>query len=181
MPNHITNRVSFEGDKERIKELRESVKGQPWAESDDNTVSEFDFNKIIPPPANLVTGSLSLDEMASLAKQGIPNWYNWNIDNWGTKWNAYKIASDDDYIQFNTAWSTPEPVIKALSEKFPDVEIRVEYADEDLGYNCGTYIYLNGVGHFWNPEKGSDKAYEFAAQLKYGMSYEELKAEWGEE
>lgn len=180
MPNHITNEVSFVGTEERVKELREFIKGQPWAESDDNSISEFDFNKIIPPPANMVTGTLSYDRMQELKAQGIPNWYDWNIENWGTKWNAYNISSTDEYIRFDTAWSTPDKVIEALSEKFPDVEIRVKYADEDLGYNCGTYTCLNGVTNFWNPEKGSDAAYNFAAQVKYGCTYKDLKREWVE-
>lgn len=66
---------------------------------------------------------------------------------WGTKWNAY----DQDYcintptkVTFQTAWSHPAPVFVALSKKFPDAEIKVSFADEDLGCNCGNYIIKNG-------------------------------------
>ncbi len=44
---------------------------------------------------------------------------------------------------FNTAWSTPEPVIKAFSKRFPSLVIKVRFADEDIGSNCGEYHYQN--------------------------------------
>ena len=44
MPNHIMNRLRLSGDRNRIDELLESVKG-------DKTV--LDFNKIIPMPKSL--------------------------------------------------------------------------------------------------------------------------------
>lgn len=42
-------------------------------------------------------------------KYGATTWYNWCIDNWGTKWNALGTGKwiDDDTITFKTAWSAP--------------------------------------------------------------------------
>ena len=59
---------------------------------------------------------------------------------WGTKWNAYsqKIDVEGGSLSFDTAWSTPVPVFKALSAMHPTEEITVIYADEDIGSNCGT-------------------------------------------
>ncbi|AZC26763.1 MULTISPECIES: hypothetical protein [Pseudomonas] len=59
---------------------------------------------------------------------------------WGTKWNAYHQTVDTDGCQltFDTAWSAPEPVFKALSALHPSEEIIVLFADEDIGNNCGT-------------------------------------------
>ena len=37
----------------------------------------------------------------------------------------------------HTAWSAPIPVIKKLSEMYPNIELTLEFADEDLGQNCG--------------------------------------------
>lgn len=44
------------------------------------------------------------------------------------------------YISFDTAWSTPEPIIVQLSKDLPEVEMFILYADEDIGYNYGAYI-----------------------------------------
>lgn len=33
-------------------------------------------------------------------------------------------------LQFETAWSVPEPVLAALAERFPDVEFSGDFLDE---------------------------------------------------
>lgn len=105
---------------------------------------------------------------------------DWNRRVWGTKWNAYSQTINDDSLTFDTAWSHPEPVIHALSLKFPEEEISVQYADEDLGSNCGEYIIKNGeiiqsteLGDHTDPT-----ALDFASQLLHGKSYAEITKEW---
>lgn len=70
---------------------------------------------------------------------------DFQIDCWGTKWNAMETEAKEDYIKFQTAWSIPKPVIFALSEKFPEEIIKIKYADEDIGFNCGSFTIKNGV------------------------------------
>ena len=82
---------------------------------------------------------------------GVPTWYEWCNQHWGTKWNAYGYGEakvdyqDGDALNFLTAWSAPHPVMEKLAEMFPNVEIEHEWADEDIGHNCGRYHYQNGV------------------------------------
>jgi hypothetical protein len=94
--------------------------------------------------------------------------YHWSIQNWGTKWNAYDMEKIDDHsMQFDTAWSMPEPVIRALSKKFPDVGVEIRWADEDLGSNCGEIHYKAGEETYVNvPDSGSKEAYEIAFDVK---------------
>ena len=108
---------------------------------------------------------------------------DWNRQTWGTKWNAYSQTIEDDILRFDTAWSHPTPVIAALSQKFPEEEIHVQYADEDLGSNCGEYIIKNGeviqktsLGDYRDPA-----TLDFASQICYGKSYAEFQKEWGED
>lgn len=43
--------------------------------------------------------------------------------------------------------------MEKLAEMFPNVEIEHEWADEDIGHNCGRYRYQNGVRiEEWFPE-----------------------------
>lgn len=141
-----------------------------------------DFNMVIPQPANIETGDCS-----GLHEPGIICWRGWSIENWGTKRNAYdtKTGALEDgtgTLRFDTAWSHPFPVIEALSIKFPNHALDVEYADEDLGYNLGKYTITNGSrSEHADLHEGSDEALEFAAQLKYGKTYVELQKEWGED
>lgn len=68
-------------------------------------------------------------------------------DVWGTKWNAYEpdASPEQGVAQFDTAWSCPDGVLIKLSERFPDDLIRVTYADEDTGSNCGTFSLKAGA------------------------------------
>lgn len=80
-------------------------------------------------------------------KFGSCNWYEWKIQNWGTKWNAYDVVIGEypsDGITFQTAWHHPEIIIDALSRHFPEYTFSIMYADEDIGCNCGAYIIKNG-------------------------------------
>lgn len=66
---------------------------------------------------------------------------------WGTKWNACDSTHDVDAgtARFDTAWSFPAPVMLKLSEAFPGDEIAIEYADEDIGSNCGRMTLKAGA------------------------------------
>lgn len=95
------------------------------------------------------TFSLGKKAFQNKIKYGCATWYDWCIENWGTKWNSYGYedlnSSDEDFsIRFLTAWSAPHPVLDKLAQMYPDIEIVHEWADEDIGYNLGRYSYGNG-------------------------------------
>jgi hypothetical protein len=115
--------------------------------------------------ANLEEAQQALDNVRLYGHQ---DWYSWNTANWGTKWNAYsQEAKEDGAIKFETAWSTPYPVIEALSLKFPEAVISMRYADEDFGHNVGEYTFHGGdLVEETTPEGGSDEAYELAADIQ---------------
>lgn len=135
MPNWVTNSVKIETKtKKRFKEIMEFVKSED---------RDFDFEKIIPMPSNIYNGNLGAEERAMYGEN---NWYDWSINNWGTKWNSNysSVDAENRTFTFETAWSAPVKVINRLSREFPDVKIVHEYADEDIGCNCGTIVYKGG-------------------------------------
>lgn len=102
----------------------------------------------------------------NIEKYGHKNWYSWSIANWGTKWNAYDIYSvNENSISFDTAWSTPFPVIEELSKKFPSITFEVKYADEDIGSNCGSYELRSGV-LVWDYSPQGYTATKYALKVK---------------
>ena len=134
-------------------------------------------------------------------KYGYTDWYVWRCAKWGTKWNACEADSldvlapvslekleKDPYsimtYQFETAWSMPNGIYKALSAKFPDVTIKVKYADEDLGQNCGHVTYRAGEMIESIIYDGSCReAYEFAMSVwneEYFMDFlkQDEKGHW---
>lgn len=105
---------------------------------------------------------------------GFADWYGWQINNWGTKWNASSVywSDDNDFVSFNTAWSTPFDLLVALSKKYPQATFEVEYADEDFGYNVGRYVLQNGEEIDTEiPEGGSKEALEMAINIQGGEDY----------
>ena len=83
----------------------------------------------------------------NIEKHGFGSWYGWCKKHWGSKWNAEdsKVEAGPDAItvRFTTASSFPKPLVKALSKKWPVLEIRVQYADEHLRWG-GDYILKGG-------------------------------------
>ena len=62
--------------------------------------------------------------------------YEWCCENWGTKWNACHtelgyMQDDEVMYHFDTAWSPANPVILAMSKKFPILEFTLTY------FECG--------------------------------------------
>ena len=107
----------------------------------------------------------------NIRQYGAPTWYEWCVRNWGTKWNAYGYEGDKidyhdgDMLYFQTAWSAPHPILERLTEMFPGVEMEHEWADEDIGQNCGRYSYRDGERieeYFPESEK---EAIEFACRM----------------
>lgn len=82
-------------------------------------------------------------------KYGAATWYEWSIENWGTKWNSCDfgesgVTFENNTIQFDTAWSAPHPILAKLAETNPNISFEHRWADEDLGNNCGKSQYENG-------------------------------------
>lgn len=165
MPNWVTNEVKLHGDEGQIKQLLEQIKKDAFG------IGTIDFEKIIPMPDNIFLGALGQKEMEQYGKE---NWYDWSLANWGTKWNSCGYSEGKDYapksdetpsIRFDTAWSAPHPILQKLSEMFPDIRIEHEWADEDIGYNCGRHEYYDGERtEEYYPESDKDR-YEFAAKV----------------
>lgn len=133
MPNHTANTLSIHGPARTVRAVSKLLHSKD---------SLFDFERIIPRPAELSGNEWQHDKAvaaANLAKYGAEGWYDWNIGHWGTKWNAYEVQRHErknadkslliEYT-FCTAWSPPEPVIVALSEKYPTLKFTLEAHEE---------------------------------------------------
>lgn len=90
---------------------------------------------------------LAIKYNENIKQYGAKTWYDWAINNWGTKWNAYSQNDSrtvGNVIYFQTTWAAPVPVIEKLSGIFPIVTLILDYADEDSGYNTGQYVFQGG-------------------------------------
>ena len=172
MPNHCSNRVSFYSDNESDIQKLHSIflKG---LENDDEVDTGTVFGHFIPEPdwstiplhendVKEYSFSNPRGEVGECPKMIIDKdrpfrsglrfestdvmddrWYNWRVQNWGTKWDCYTLEIDDTdlphgfEVTFETAWSPPEEVCSAIREQYPNVSISWFYDEpgcEIAGY-----------------------------------------------
>ncbi|MCM1298956.1 MAG: hypothetical protein NC203_07830 [Firmicutes bacterium] len=109
-------------------------------------------------------------------KYGVPTGYDFHVQFWGSKWEAWDtFLSDDNTIEFYTAWTRVMPIVQKLAENYPDIKFEYSWADEDLGCNVGSAELENGqVVHdeFLKPQ--SKEAFELAFELWGDECLEEM-------
>ncbi|HEX4283685.1 MAG TPA: hypothetical protein VHZ28_01245 [Terracidiphilus sp.] len=159
MPNWTSNQLIIEGDRAKVIAAAQFIKSDqrvidfdkiiPMPDILKNTGSGnttidgrnvevwFQDNSIEDHSERHKTERLFTEaELAKLAKTGFKNWYDWSCKNWGTKWNAYEATVENEFggyleIRFETAWCAPAPILAALRKKFPDLEVQLNYRNED--------------------------------------------------
>lgn len=198
MPNWVINKVVIKGSEEEIARCNEQItKGgqfslnniEPMPESlrvtsgsitsiaDSWSKASDKEKKEIEDKYNLTdTEKDDIRQIIdNIAKYGYPDWYEWRIDKWGTKWDVrtkrYECCGDTISMDFRTGWNTPQAALLELSWQYPGLTIYVEYADEDLGFNCGTYTLCGGA---ILDEESRDR--KFACDM-WGYDYEEILRE----
>lgn len=148
MPNWCANTFEVTGDSQRIQafyDFLEERKGANW----------FDF---FVEPA---------DENG--------DWYNYNLENYGCKWNCeamdwsiQKIDDDLDRsmvrVNFDSPWGPPTKLYETLSED-ESLNVYAEYNEEGMGF----------VGRF---EDGEDECYEYDGPDSLDDIPEELVENW---
>lgn len=156
MPNHIYNRLTvFEGeyDLDGIKSFNDVIPmPQELKDTTHGGVSMqleqcLGITKSIfgdRPTIKEVYSENDKEEVDNLInnylKYGYTTWYEWSVENWGTKWDMYERECSNKVLTFQTAWRTPVEWYKYFARTLPEgVVIKVEYASEDFGYHTGLF------------------------------------------
>lgn len=120
MPNSCKTKITFVDitDEVFVEIVDEFANGDP------NGIVP-DFDKIIPMPSDIYN-----------------YWYNWRIENWGTKWQAYEGRVDykQHAFYFTTAWSFAYPVVKKFAE-LTDATIHAIYSGDFSKDDCGVFAF----------------------------------------
>ena len=73
---------------------------------------------------------------------GSNNWYDWKLQNWGTKWNIdgdsihfYDEDNDRIELHFDTAWSPPEEIASSLRERYEDIDMSWFYREDAMEFS----------------------------------------------
>jgi hypothetical protein len=66
----------------------------------------------------------ALKNQQAFIETGYHDWYTWNIDNWGVKWDAVRPTAKYDLLSitlcFDSPWDTPEHFVRELSKLYPN-------------------------------------------------------------
>jgi len=117
MPNWCENSLNVSGDKESLDLFIKAISGD----------DEIDFTKLVPRPT-----------------EEEDNWYNWNCDNWGTKWAPSDIYVDDiASFSFLSAWGPPIELFTAIAKLFPTLDFSLAYSESGMCF-CGAACWVNG-------------------------------------
>jgi hypothetical protein len=119
-------------------------------------------------------------DQENIKKYGYKNWYDWNCENWGTKWSprveVLELSEYPDgsaYIQANyeTAWSPASGLIKKISEQFPNLIFEVSFDEESMAYvGCEIFFQGNVYGADFDPHKVADYPANLRAEASKVLS-----------
>lgn len=163
MPNWVYNTITVSGHYKYVLEVKQVMSqpvpvmklkpGSAWEAVQGDWVMEetdFSFWNVVSPPVDR-WGEYFTGE----------NWYQWNITNWGCKWDAkadYESgnALEGEYLNENydrcelvyrieTAWSPPVAFIEKMAERFPMCQVELAYEEEqgwggELVYDAGKIV-----------------------------------------
>ncbi len=180
MPNWVDNNLFVTGDLKRLKAFDRAFKGySPEYDGKYSTEKTYTFNTFVPVPKKVLDKPYSTTYVRGQSLEETQEQicgYNWQIANWGTKWDVVMNdvqKKDDSYFYcFDTAWSVPLGWYLAASAKFPDLEFETDCYEESgmfnvkLVFKAGELIRQEELENPWDLEPEEEEEEE-----------EELKAE----
>jgi hypothetical protein len=125
MPNWVYNNMTVTGGKSDLEAFAKKASEQRPEGASPSVLSFFNFVR----PAD--------DDLANYHETG---WYEWNIEHWGTKWDACDAVVSDVEKQadgiysldygFNTAWADPREALEAIVSQHPELSFYIKSVEE---------------------------------------------------
>lgn len=192
MPNWVFNSMTVRGSKSDLVAFRDKAGKPPasgitedgvleYKSNDTDTAGLSFWNFVEPKDKSAYFGAseykpegydkLSSDEQFAISmKHESDGWYDWNVRNWGTKWDACDVEFDDNTDEksaslnynFQTAWSIPEVVFTAMIQQHPELS---------FGFSCEEE---QGWGAEYTSSKDKDSEDENGVRVKSLV----LEREW---
>lgn len=154
MPNWNSNTVTFRH--EDTAQIERVIKAY-----NDSTL----FNEFVPVPEalqNTEADGMTTPERTAMREQyGYADWYEFCVNEWGTKWDISNDYGAVDYtpgqtevsLSFNTAWSPPDRWFEKMYE--------------DHGFGIKAYYYEPGMAFCGIWEDGDDDQYEIEGDSQW--------------
>lgn len=162
MPNWCENKLEIIGSKKQLEKIINIIK-----KDNKKNLELLNLSSFIPIPKIAPKGYNVIDKYAQKLDDSYPkwyrqNWYNYNVDYYGTKWiediNLFLVGDIDVYskekniyhihLAFETAWSPlNEKFLIKFSKKF-NVYLILGYVEPGVGYIGGSIVSKNNYYDF---------------------------------
>lgn len=119
MANYVRSVLVLDANSKNIRKVCDFLR------SDERRV---DLNNIIPIPADMSSSEAEY----------------WQRNSWGTTNTLDCRHNKVDVLSFSTKWVAPEKAIAKLARIFPQVEITLWFADEEIGRSAGMVRWFEG-------------------------------------
>ena len=156
MPNHCTNHLTVSGDAKEIKRFHEAITAGERQEYEQFRI----LDNLFPTPQELnntvkgfsANGGQNPENeqkrKANIEKFGTADWYDWNCENYGSKWSDFEgifgeITDTEINATFVSAWSPIGEGIRNVSKQFPTLNFILTYDEGGMAF-CGGYAIRNG-------------------------------------
>jgi hypothetical protein len=136
MPNWVFNTLKVSGTKEEIDAFVERA-SQPYGAFGREHASDFLFWNFVRPEDEILPeyfGEEPTLPFEEAIQHKTNHWYDWNIRNWGCKWEP-QVTSDrgDDtgvVYYMDTPWSPPIVFFEKLVAMYPTLDFELYYNEE---------------------------------------------------
>lgn len=160
MPNWCENSLYIEAPEEDIAAIKAAIAEQAL------------LNYLRPEPEHLESSGWLL-----------PTWYNWRVDNWGTKWEVHaEITGETEnslYIHFDSAWSPPIEALQHWIDQSEDRIVDLRYIEWGMAF-CG--IFNNNENDYYSiPATAAEVAKLIPAELNEQFDIAGTLAQWEDE
>ena len=148
MPNWCSNNISITGPKDKIQALWDQAQ-KPEEEGGGLLTGMRPMPEFKEPVPDPFTGQV---------EAGMPDWWNWRVSNWGTKWEVsnegLEYTDNGDGTAtisgwFESAWAPPVEAFAYYCNEQPDITATLSYYEPGMCF----------VGK-WTSETG-DECYEY--------------------
>ena len=176
MPNWCSNSITIEGPVDKIRALWETVS------SGSDELGLLDAMYPMPKELHDTTKGSNGDDI---------NWYDWRVNNWGTKW---EVSSEGlEFIDneqgramitgwFESAWSPPIGAYERFCEANEDCSLEASYYEAGMDF---AGFWKDGEDEFLenlhDEYKKGDDACDLFQRLDDEYALSEQFAEWDEE
>lgn len=169
MPNWCSNNLYVYGEEKDMMQFlsiisRKLDQNNNVVETTKVVLEEFQHGKInitllenlYPTPTDLLIGDAPIvhndTQKVNIEKFGYPDWYQWRVEKWGTKWPESDLYFNTPILSrgrieidfdFSTAWSPPIEAFEKIAIDYPNLLFCLYYQEEGMGF-CGKNIWING-------------------------------------